>query len=265
MKKSKWKVAIAIVACFAMFATTTVSAKDFTSGGQAGFTSDGGAKPVDPENPDKPGPEDPGGSETGDKGKISLDWIPSFNFGTGLKVDLSKTTNEHKQVVTSMDKTNGGKYNAPFIQVTDARGPNKYDGWEVGVSCSTFKITANSSAGTPGTVLTGTEIRIEPGTNLSQTVNDPITDPTNNKAANVRTGTLTLPATGAAAQTFFSGGVNVWGTWINRMFDPAEAKTAIAADGEYLNPMVQLSVKSKNVEPGASYEATLTWTRTDAA
>lgn len=102
--------------------------KKFTSDVSVSFTAgEDGETPdiVDPD-PSLPGEPEEG---TGDKGPLSLDYVPNLPFGNHAiegKVQVMNTTNEK-----------------PFIQVTDLRGTNS--GWNVSLQLSEFTHTTDNT------------------------------------------------------------------------------------------------------------------------
>ncbi|MBC1417707.1 WxL domain-containing protein [Listeria fleischmannii] len=90
--------------------------------------------PVDPNEPIQPGD----GKETGNKGPLSIDYVPNFLFG---QVAVGGST-----LVLTDQNTN------PFVQVSDNRGSGA--GWTLKLSASSFKNNEDETKALIGTILT---------------------------------------------------------------------------------------------------------------
>lgn len=245
---------LATVLAFTAMAVTPVYAYD--SGGEAGFgDGSGSTDPIDPVNPEKPDPEAPVEEKpdvpgTNDPGYLSLNYVPSFNFGTELKVSPKET--KYPSLISSTVLGPGGKYNAPFIQVTDQRGANKYKGWDVTVKSGAFTVTSSADPNDVGTTLNGAQIHFAAG-NANSLV------PGSNRPVGKA---IELDASAAgAAKSIFTAGDGVFGLWVDRLYPDTlpEGKT-FAPGSEFKNENVKLVVPAYQAIPGASYKVTMTWT-----
>ncbi len=98
------------------------------------ITAGEGVTPVDPNEPIQPGD----GKETGNKGPLSIDYVPNFLFGQA-EVGGSK-------LVLTDQNTN------PFVQISDNRGSGA--GWTLKLSASSFKNNEDETKTLIGTILT---------------------------------------------------------------------------------------------------------------
>ncbi|WP_413518166.1 WxL domain-containing protein [Carnobacterium maltaromaticum] len=94
--------------------------------------------PLDPENPDEPGGLDPNNPGTGEEGVLTIDSVPTIQFGTKIietKGMVYKSENEH-----------------PFIQISDRRGTG--EGWGLKAKISSFQTTGEAIKTLKGAELT---------------------------------------------------------------------------------------------------------------
>ncbi|EGO2729910.1 WxL domain-containing protein [Enterococcus faecalis] len=80
----------------------------------------GPVDPKDPTDPNKPNPEVPG---TGNKGALTIDYVPSIEFG--------------EQEIKEKEATYNAKTEHPYVQVSDRRATGA--GWNLKVSIDEFK------------------------------------------------------------------------------------------------------------------------------
>lgn len=177
--------------------------------------------PVNPEDPDAPG----SGGGTGMDGPLSLDYVPTLDFGT--------------QLITGGVETYEATDTRAFIQITDKRGTD--EGWQVSAQLSDFTSTANATRTLPGAVINfGNASLATTGTNQS---------------AAPTTGNFALTAGGSSAIVVNAPVNTGMGTWVNRWF-----ATTLT---DPTNDNVTLTVDTANALAN-TYEATITWTLSEA-
>lgn len=265
MKKTKIAVAIALALSLSFSLAAPAFAKNFESNGSAGFGSveDKDNKPVDPNKPD-PEEEDnnkrPDPPVTGDKGKLTLDVIPHLNFGTDL--DTYEKEHNYPQKISSTKLGPKGGYDAPFIQVTEKRGPGERKGWEIQATCGEFyKVTGPTTV--DNTIkLKGAAVKF--GEGRANAVNSgPVAVATaGNMEADGKATSVAKLFKASKVEEDYS-----YGTWVSRLFD-----AALEAEGTYNqayakakdDATIQLYVPGGQATPGNSYKAVMTWNLIDS-
>ena len=183
-------------------------------------TDESATDPVNPDNPDQTGTE----TGTGMEGKLTLDYVPYFSFG-------SQNVGTGVETFSATDLK-------PFIQITDKRGTG--NGWKIQVKLSDF----SGDNGTFKAVL-----KLSNGESKT-TTNNKSTEPTTTTPITVSSGSDEV--TIVSASTDNKAGM---GTWIVRWY-PTEP-TSIENDS------VTLTMDTSGMLIG-SYTATLDWIFTDA-
>ena len=204
--------------------TVSALAEDKNASSEASITFTGGdTTPTDPKNPDNP---DNPGTETGTgmNGPLSLDYVPTLNFGSNA--------------ITGSIKEFNSLNLKPYVQVTDKRGSGA--GWKISVSLGEFT-GANSSFDSAALVFSNSAYATTTGNNSGA--------PTSEASVVVESG---------AGETKLVGTVATgegMGTWIVKWYPTAQAT------GD--NDSLQLRVNTANVQADA-YTAPVTWILSDA-
>lgn len=215
-----------------------------TSTASAAFQANNSPQPpLNPESPDPSTPGTPGPPGTNQAGPLSLDYVPSLQFGTNLPIYPGNYAYPHKITVTEF---NNALFDAPFLQVTDKR-PGNSNEWKVKALAE--EMTAVDGLGThtiDGAKLVFKAGRVN-GNLMGQTgVTAPITS------------AFDLHCTGIVAdhtRDVFSSSGDGFGIWMLRWY------AVVLAAGN--NDFVALSVPAGNVKP-LSYSCTITWSLYDA-
>jgi len=178
-------------------------------------------EPKNPDNPDLSGEE---GSGTGMNGKLTLDYLPNFNFG-------SRSINPGVQTFHATNLK-------PYIQVTDKRATG--EGWKVQVKLSEF---TGENGTFSGVITLSNGENVKPSSNNSAVPSaiSPVTVTSKENEVNV-----------VIASDVENAGM---GTWLTRWYPT----TGDATD----NDSVKLTVNTSNIIAG-SYTATLDWILTNA-
>lgn len=218
------KILLLVLLMFSLFTIQSL-AEEKTENSEAtiSFVADDESKtdPKDPDNPDLPGT----GPGTGMTGKLTLDYLPSLDFGSNsitFQVQTFNTTNVK-----------------PYIQVTDKRATG--EGWKVQAKSSDFTGTSGSFQGVI-TFKNASNVTVTGNTATAPTAVNPVT--------------LTSGAAETNVVVASSGGNTGMGTWLTRWY-PSEGFEGSGNDS------VTLSVDTTNMIAG-SYTATLDWILTDA-
>lgn len=222
--KSKLIVGIALVGLIAGSYTQVASADESVStNATITFTGDNTdpTSPVDPTDPDSPGD----GTGTGMSGPLSLDYVPTMDFGTHSisgQVETYESTNL-----------------TPYIQTTDKRGSGA--GWKVTVSLTSFTNDSSSSS------FDGTMTLTNPGV-LTTTTNSNTDAPTASSSVTVS------PALGDQLLVGTTADNQGMSTWVTNWLPTTTGTT---------NNSATLTVNTSGVITDA-YTATLNWTIHDA-
>ncbi|MEG2708410.1 MAG: WxL domain-containing protein [Vagococcus sp.] len=203
MKKNKLLVSTLILGgMFATAASVSAAEGDFVP------TEENTAGEITINAPDTQTPVDPEGGEgdgegTGQIGLLTLDYVPSFNFG---EIEISSST----QTVTNTSIN-------PYVQTTDVRGTG--EGWSLSLEISPF---------TSGTEATGIETlkgAIVTISGLTSSVTD--TDSTSTAPTS---GTDLTFAVGeaAASNVLLNSGMNSgMGTWVSKFEKAGEQSVSL--------------------------------------
>ncbi len=217
-------------------ATDVVS--EATSTGKVTFTTNTDpTDPVDPTDPEDPDPENPG---TGNEGPLSLDVVPSLDFGTHDVTGNSATWSDVEIEPAA------GAATTPFIQVTDKTG--EMQGWHVNVTYDNFAKDTKTLASTTIHFDAGEVAKAYDAADASAT-------------APVATAVDLTP--GVAANIFHADESKGMGTWIS-VYNHKETDTttdALASNGITTgqeNSKITLSTIGD--ESATTYTANLNWT-----
>ena len=218
------KILLVALVLFSTFAITAIAESEISENTDASITfvatDESATDPVNPDNPNETGTE----TGTGMNGKLTLDYVPCFSFGSqnvGTGVETFTATNLK-----------------PFIQITDKRGTG--DGWKIQVKLTDF----SGDKGTFKAVLS-----LANGESLS-TTNNKSTAPSVATPVTVTSGEGEVNV--AIATTETKTGM---GTWIVRWY-PTETENTV-------NDSVTLTMDTSSILIG-DYTATLDWIFTDA-
>ncbi|MBA3925591.1 WxL domain-containing protein [Listeria rustica] len=189
--------------------------------------------PVNPLDPNKP--VDPGTTDPGTSGPLSIDYVSSFDFGTQV---ISGETQTYNAKLDSMT-VDGTATDVPNnVQVTDNRGSNS--GWELTVAQNGQLQDGTARA------LEGAEVKINNATAVTRS-DSTITAPT-------VASSITLNPDGTSAMVMNAEADQGMGHWV----DNFGADNTEAADA------VTLTVPGATAKyADSAYETTLTWTLSD--
>ncbi|QBO35540.1 hypothetical protein EQG49_03240 [Periweissella cryptocerci] len=214
--------------------------------------------PLDPSNPNVSQPVKPVDTVTGNaaanptSGSLTLDYAPSFNFGT-----QTISTGAQKYYATSQKYSDGTKNSVPYVQVSDRR-PDK-SGWKLNAMISNFKDS-------DGDVLPITSLDYQNGA-LKVATDNSLPTPnvvgngmsssftTNELVPNVATTIISAPENEGHG-TFLGnfGSANDLAT----ITGEAGAKTSREVDKD-----VALNVVNGQNAKSTAYQASITWTLSD--
>ncbi|EUJ35683.1 WxL domain-containing protein [Brochothrix campestris] len=252
-------------------ATTTHAAEggSLTSKAVVNFiTNTDPSQPIDPEDPDPENPvnpidpidpENPVGPGT--DGPLSLDFVPSLNFGTAKITTKNEEYSAYAQQIKA-DATEGtpeiGNYRPNYVQVTDNRGTEA--GWTLSVQ------QVKQFASTEQKELTGAAIQLTDG-KLNTVEGSTAQAPTGaTEVSLVPEETINI-VTAAAGQ-----GAGVWANYYG------SSETSLSADTDIVvteneageeevgskpvirNSAVTLSVPGASVKTDSTYSTELKWT-----
>ena len=183
---------------------------------------------LDPETLEPQTPED--GTETNNKGPLSLDFVSNIDFGSH---EIPVVAEEYEAVTEK-----------PFIQVTDRRGTGQ--GWSVSAQASNFEQNGQNT-------LNNSTITFSNGESASPL--DGIEAPVVQENIELTTGGESAPVVEAAARGENESISNAQGlgTWVIRW---------LKGEGNDTNEKVKLSVPQGQASAG-EHTSTITWTLYD--
>lgn len=191
-------------------------------------------KPVDPQNPDQP-------QTTGQAGPLSLDVVPSFDFGTQA-VDLAGAT-----------YSAGTSFYKNYLQVTDNRTDK--NGWTITVKRSAFTDT------TTGVTITGTSLTIPEGT-----VRNVIPNADQNNVNGATEAVDKSQIVSAKVDLADDQEATIFGTKVDSAAVGKATTTSLLGETTDAQGNTNVTPATLNVPAGAAkageYTATLTWTTT---
>lgn len=197
--------ATALLAPATTFADTKPAGSPETSNATVTFTEDP-TKPTDPQQP-----IDPEGPGTGEVGDLTLDYIPSLNFGS------------HTNQPGTYGSTDAA--NKTAIQVTDKRGTG--EGWHVSLKLSQFADGSKTLAGAKINFAQGT---VSPAAGMAGNK-----APDSTKVEVTSDGTAFVPFSAKAKDATATDGYGL-GTWIDQFKNPStdiQLNVPVAAAGTF--------------------------------
>lgn len=203
-----------------LIAAVSIKAADNTATSDATviFTADTDpTSPVNPENPNETSTD----IGTGMAGPLSIDYVPTLNFGT--------------QVITGEVETYNVLDTRTHLQVTDKRGTG--EGWKVTASLSNFTATDAPTKMLPGAVISFS--------------NKSVATTTGNISPAPTVSNFSLTAGGSSAVVANAAVDAGMGIWVEKWFSSNLA-------GES-NENVKLTVNTADAY-AKTYTATITWT-----
>lgn len=205
--------------------------------------------PIDPENPEAPGPivpidpTNPDGPNPGTPGPLSIDFASSFDFGKNSITNLDKV---YYAAAQGFSEGIEGEFRGNYVQITDNRGTNA--GWTLRLK---QEGQFSSDTATKFKELTGSQISIADSVAVSNSIGVP-----SPKVENI-----TLDPDGASSIIMSAEEGSGVGTWV----DYFGASEEMEIEGELVqkNKAVTLAIPGSTPKEAVIYTTKLTWTLTD--